>query len=73
MHLQYFMTRISVYLKSIWTPKYALFEIKILQISDFASCAKFSVLKIIRYTVYAIAKKETIVINLKNEVGIQVI
>ena len=36
------MTRISVYLKSIRTSKYALFEIsKIFRNSDFASCAKF--------------------------------
>ena len=47
----YFVTRISVYLKSIRTSKYTLFEIKILRNSDFASCAKFSVSKITRYTV----------------------
>ena len=33
------------------TSKYALFEIKIFRNSDFASCAKISVLKITRYTV----------------------
>ena len=47
------MTRISVYLKSIRTSKYALFEIKIFRNSDFASCAKISVSKITRYTVVA--------------------
>ena len=41
----------SVYLKSIRTSKYTLFEIKILRNSDFASCTKFSVSKIARYTV----------------------
>ena len=39
----YFVTQISVYLKSIRTSKYALFKIKILRNSDFASCVKLSV------------------------------
>ena len=46
-----FVTRISVYLKSIRTSKCALFEIKIFRNSDFASCTKISVSKITRYTV----------------------
>ena len=45
------VTRISVYLKSIRTSKYVLFEIKILRNSDFVSCAKVSVSKITSYTV----------------------
>ena len=44
--------RISVYLKSTQTLKYALFEIKILQNLGFASCAKFSASKITLYMVY---------------------
>ena len=46
------MTRFSVYLKSIRTSKYALFEIKIFRNSYFASCTKISVSKITCYTVY---------------------
>ena len=37
--------------KSTRTLKYTLFEIKILRNSDFASCAKFSAVKIICYMV----------------------
>ena len=36
------------------TSKYALFETKIFRNSDFASCARISVLKITRYTVFVI-------------------
>ena len=39
MHL-HFVTRIAVYLKFIRILKYAIFEIKILRKSDFASCVK---------------------------------
>ena len=49
-----FVTRISVYLKSIRTSKYALFEIKIFRNSDFAFCTKISVSKITRYTVLTV-------------------
>ena len=44
--------RISVYLKSTQTLKYALFEIKILQNLGFISCAKFYASKITLYMVY---------------------
>ena len=58
-HSRFFIivTRISVYLTSIWTSKYALFEIKIFRNSDFASCAKISVSKITHYTVYNLSVK----------------
>ena len=51
------MTRFSVYLKSIRTWKYALFEIKIFRNSYFASCTKISVSKITCYTVVLCCKE----------------